>query len=128
VFAHLKPPRAPFYELSSFLSDCGVPGRVVVLDPALSTAWQLGLKSSQEILEWMAAGGAEKPSHWNTEPWKHNPNAGWKKRPTMDNVIWVDAYTFDSGGEGGYLAFMFQPLTDRWLLKSLKLEITPDND
>lgn len=103
-----------------FLEACFAPGAVRVLKTALDTVELLGLpRNEADVLEWVRAGGVEDPEHWNTEPWNNNQDPQWKSHPSLDNVVWVDAFTFWSGPDEGYLAYL-RPATGIWLLKSLK--------
>jgi hypothetical protein len=100
------------------VAACGVAGKVVVLSTARERgASDFGLHTPDAICAWIAAGGIEKPEHANTTPWERNPHPG---------EILVDSYNFFSGPTHGYLAFMYQPRTSRWLLKSLKRNDQPD--
>jgi len=45
-----------------------------------------------------------------------------------DGMIYVDAYSFFSGSDFGYLAFYYQPLTNRWIIKSFKRNTSDPNE
>jgi hypothetical protein len=77
-----------------------------------------GLMTEQAVIDWIGSGGVEKPVHANTEIWRRNPDSS--------TTVWGDSYDFFSGPVFGYLAFMFQPKTQRWLVKSLKKNDKPD--
>lgn len=76
------------------------------------------LMSSAAILSWIYNGGLERPTLANCAPWENNRN------PELP--ILVDSYNFYSGRSYGYIAFMYQPVTRKWLLKSLKKNTNPD--
>lgn len=109
------------HSFSDFLKACAVPGAVVVTKSALDTVEQLGLSPTGDaVLEWILAGGIVNPQHLNTEPWRNNPDPEWKSRKSVDTVIWVDAFTCESGEDEVYFAYFFQPKTGKWMLKSMK--------
>ena len=107
------PARGPDYSLQDFVAACAAGLAVKVLKTAMQTApHDFGLMTEPEVVAWIGNGGLEKPEHANTETWLNNPD------PTQP--IWVDSYNFFSGLDYGYIAFMFQPKTKKWLIKSLK--------
>jgi hypothetical protein len=63
-------------------------------------------------LEFIANGGLEELEFINSAHWKNNPDS--------EKVIFVDAYNFRSRGIFGYIAFFYNPLTQRWIIKSFK--------
>jgi hypothetical protein len=71
-----------------------------------------GLRTQFEVVAFVGNGGVETPAHANTEEWKNNPNA--------NDPIYVDSYDFYSGPKYGYLAFMYNPTTKKWMIKSFK--------
>ncbi len=78
------------------------------------------LKTRDRVLRFIAAGGLENPCFINCKPWENNP------RPS--SPIMVDAYGFYSGLQiHGYLAFFYQPATDKWIIKSFKRNEEPDS-
>jgi hypothetical protein len=112
------PARGPAYSLQDFVAACADGSAVKVLKPAMQTAPSFGLMTEPEVIAWIGNGGLEKPEHANTETWLNNPD---RTQP-----IWVDSYNFFSGLDYGYIAFMFQPKTKNWLIKSLKKNDKPD--
>jgi len=101
----------PTYLLEEFVGACAR-GEVTVLGPALSTApSDFQLATVTDVLEFIGYGGMENPEYLNSKLWMKNPNP--------PNLIFVDAYSFFSGPDYGYVAFM-RGATGRWLLKSLK--------
>lgn len=50
----------------------------------------------------------------------------WEKNPTPLVPVMVDSYDFFAGSDYGYIAFMHQPKTNMWLLKSFKKNTKTD--
>ena len=112
--------RSPAYKLEDLVAACATRGQAKVLQSALDTApTAFGLNTEDDILAWIATGGIEKPEHANTETWEKNPD------PAQE--VLVDSYNFYSGREYGYLAFMYSPVTNKWLIKSLKKNDKPSS-
>lgn len=57
--------------------------------------------------------GLEELEFINTKPWERNPDKG--------NTIFVDAYEFRTLNKLGYIAFMRNNKTMKWLIKSFHL-------
>ena len=111
--------RGPAYKLEDFVAACSEAASVFVLRSAMATApADFGLQTEQAVRDFIGAGGLEQPAHANTAPWEKNPDPA--------AAIPVDSYDFFSGPDPGYLAFMHQPKTGRWLVKSLKKNDKPD--
>ncbi|MEN6411813.1 MAG: hypothetical protein ABFC84_03480 [Veillonellales bacterium] len=72
-----------------------------------------GLKTSGEILRFIANGGLEQLEFINSKPWEKNPDPSRK--------IIVDGYEFVSLMKRGYVAFMFNEITDYWTVKSFHI-------
>lgn len=72
-----------------------------------------GLKTSREILRFIAHGGLEQLEFINSKPWGNNPNPS---RPMV-----VDGYEFVSLMKRGYVAFMFNQKTNFWTIKSFHI-------
>lgn len=70
------------------------------------------LKTEEQIVAFIGAGGLGTPKFKNTYLWKKNPNP--------EDPIMVDAYTFHSGKIYGYIAFRHHPKTNKWIIKSFK--------
>lgn len=101
------------YDLNDLIKACGEINQVVVLGKAEEFArTHFGLNTKQAVRYFIHNGGLEKPQYINTLPWERNPDPG---------LILIDAYSFYSGPKHGYLAFFFSSKTDRWLIKSFKL-------
>ncbi len=107
------------YLLADFIAACSKPGEVVPTRGAILTArTDFGLATGTELLGFVSSGGLEQPTLISTKPWKNNPNPSTR--------IDVDAYAFFSGTRFGYIAFLRQPATTKWLVKSFKRNTEPD--
>ncbi len=71
------------------------------------------LRTKNQILDFIYNDGLENKSFINTTPWKENPDKNMQ--------IMVDAYEFESGNKRGYLAFMHNKHTNKWIIKSFHL-------
>lgn len=102
----------PEYSIQDFLAACSK-GEAVLIDDAPNDSRQyFNLKTQGAVLKFIASGGLKKIRHYNTKL--------WETRPDKNITIMVDAYTFYSGEKCGYIAFLFQPITKKWLIKSFK--------
>lgn len=106
------------YIFNEFLTACGVPGNVTVAYDAKNGAGYFNLHTETALLAFIAGGGLEDCNYINTEVWHLNPH----KPPDVN----VDAYSFYSGKKYGYIAFMFLPKTNKWRIKSFKVNKDPD--
>lgn len=108
--------KQPYYDLGVFLKACRVSARphVVVLKKAQDDARNdFGLKTSGEILRFIANGGLEQLEFINSKPWENNPDPS---KPLI-----VDGYEFVSLMKRGYVAFMFNTITGYWTIKSFHI-------
>ncbi len=105
---------SPSYNLKDFEEACdSTEHNVIVLDDAIITAKSdFNLHTQPAVLGFIGNGGLDRPAFINS--------ALWHKNPIPENPIMVDAYNFFSGMTYGYLAFLFQPLTKKWIIKSFK--------
>ena len=112
---------SPTYTFQEFVEACGSGvNKVFIFKGAKETAKSdFNLSTESSVLNFIATGGVESPQFVNTKPWENNPN-------TKTNIM-VDAYHFSSGLKYGYLAFMFQPATEKWSIKSFKKQDDPRN-
>jgi hypothetical protein len=110
----------PTYQLNNLISDCiNGTSKASVIKGALETARSdFNLHTQAQILGFIGNGGLESPNFINYKPWQNNP--------TPKEQIMVDAYAFYSGSVYGYLAFFFQPTTEKWIIKSFKKNAVPD--
>lgn len=106
------------YNFADFTDACAIGEKSVqVIKGAEQTAREhFNLKAKSEILGFIANGGLENPEYIKTKQWKNDPN---------NSGIMVDSYKFKSGSITGYTAYMYQPITKKWLLKSFKKFNTP---
>ncbi len=105
----------PYNRLKDFVSACGVgTEKVFVRYDAERDAGNppFKLKTTNQILLFIANDGLEKLQHKNTEEWKVAPK---KHKGTL-----VDAFYFSSGNKQGYIAFMYLRKNKMWHIKSLK--------
>ena len=102
------------YNLNDLIKSCGEINQVVVLRKAENSARDdFGLNTKKAVLYFICNDGLESPHYINTKPWENNPD--------QSCPIQVDAYSFYSGPKQGYMAFFFSPKTNKWLIKSFKL-------
>ncbi|WP_131778375.1 hypothetical protein [Legionella bozemanae] len=106
--------------MDDFIKSCVTKNtHPIILNGAEKTAkLDFNLKPKIKILKFIGNGGLERPHLINVKPWENNPNS--------TSIIMVDAYGFYSGEKYGYLAFFYQPITRKWILKSFKKNSQPD--
>ncbi len=108
------------YDIKEFIAACTDINKVDVLYGAQQTAQKdFNLNTAQEILNFIFNDGLEKLEPFNTEAWDKNP------KPEI--CVMVDAYEFYSGHKFGYIAFLKNPVTEKWVIKSLKKNARPDS-
>src|SRR5271157_3839260 len=106
--------KGPEYAFEAFKKACS-DKLVQFIDDSLRDADDdFNLKGREAVLEFISNEGLEKLEFINRTPWRKN----W----LPDVQIFVDAYHFRTGGMLGYLAFLFSPITKRWVIKSFKLD------
>jgi hypothetical protein len=105
----------PKYDIFEFFRCCNEnKSDVVPLKRALDDANSyFGLKTKSNLLDFIGNNGMEDLKFVNTKEWENNPD---KTTP-----IYVDAYQFRSMCKLGYIAFMFNKKTLKWLIKSFHL-------
>lgn len=102
----------PYYNFDEFKEACKNK-QVIPINSVLSDAnHYFNLKSLNEILEFIENDGLNNLRYFNTAPWINN-NA------SID--IMVDAYEFMTLGLMGYIAFLFSPITKKWIIKSFHI-------
>ena len=110
----------PAYRLEIFLCACseGI-GKVFISKGAMETAKSdFNFTTQAGILDFIAADGLESPHFINNKIWENNLDPSIK--------IMVDSYGFFVGMSYGYIAFLYQPKTSKWIIKSLKRNRDPD--
>jgi len=110
----------PSYSLEKFISACAAgKSEAFVTNGAKVTAKSdFNLRTEEAILGFIGQGGMESPAFQNTAIWENNPDPS---APVM-----VDAYGFFSSSLFGYIAFLYQSRTNKWIVKSLKRNDQPD--
>ena len=104
----------PAYKLEDFINDCakGTSKAFVTTGALLTAGTHFNLPTQEQVLDFISNDGLEKPQYINSE--------AWDKNPEPQNIIMIDAYSFYSGLLFGYIAFLFQPKTGKWVIKSFK--------
>jgi hypothetical protein len=106
----------PAYDITQLIQACGTQKQVFVTQQAqISARLDFGLNTMESILEFVFHHGLENLKYQKTKPWEKNPDK------TIN--IEVDSYAFSSGPKEGYIAFLFQPKTNKWIIKSFKKNI-----
>ena len=119
-----KTKKDPSYDFLDFKKSCrknnNNRSNIFIFDEARKGADKyFTLRTKKQILDFIYTGGLENRFFYNTTPWEKNQN--------KNKQIMVDAYEFESGNKRGYLAFMYNDLTNKWIIKSFKLS-TNAND
>ena len=105
----------PKYDIFEFIRCCNEnKNDVVPLKSALDDANSyFGLKTKSNLLDFIGNNGLEDLKFVNTKEWENNPD--------KTIIIFVDAYEFRSMCKLGYIAFMYNEKTFKWLIKSFHL-------
>ena len=105
----------PKYDIFEFFRCCNEnKNDVVPLKSALDDANSyFGLKTKSNLLDFIGNNGLEDLKFLNTKEWENNPD--------RTIIIFVDAYEFRSMCKLGYIAFMYNEKTFKWLIKSFHL-------
>jgi len=102
-------PQVPNYSFNEFKKACEN-NEVIPINTVLSDAEKcFNLKTINEILSFIANDGLENLKFINSTTWKNN-------KSTVEII--VDAYEFTTADILGYIAFMFSPKTNKWIIKS----------
>ena len=103
----------PCYNIQDFIYDCSQNvASIVILKNALDGACTFfDLCSNSELLTFIGNNGMENLKFINTKDWDNNPNK-------INNPIKIDAYEFCTIGKNGYVAFMKNEKTKKWIIKS----------
>jgi hypothetical protein len=112
--------KKPHYSYADFVKACAAgKSKAFVSGGAMKTAERdFKLGTQDKVLSFIAGGGLEKPELANVDIWKNNPKP--------ECPIYIDSYNFFSGVSFGYVAFLHQPATNKWLIKSFKNNDRPD--
>lgn len=105
----------PYYNFDDFRKACGEdPKNVIPINSVRQDANQyFRLATKEELLGFIHNNGLESLKFVNQAPWRNN----------TDNTleIIVDAYEFRTLNKLGYLAFMYNSKTAKWIIKSFHL-------
>lgn len=105
----------PYYKYKDFKQACGNDTyNVIPIDDVLRNAREkFNLNTKSQLLEFIHYDGLEDLKFVNTKDWENNPDPA--------NTIKVYAYEFRTMGKLGYIAFMYNKNTQKWLIKSFHL-------
>lgn len=103
----------PAYDLKEFETTCAKQRNKVLVSrgAANSARIDFALDSKQKLIMFIGNKGLECPRFINAKPWENNPEL---------IEIMVDAYEFYAGADFGYMAFLYSPKLQKWLIKSFK--------
>jgi hypothetical protein len=108
----------PYYKYEDFRKACGENmDSVIPIGRTLDDAKKLfSLYPKSVLLSFIYNNGLEKLEYLNTKEWEKNQD---KKNPLM-----VDAYEFKTNYKTGYIAFMYNEMTLKWIIKSFHLSLS----
>lgn len=109
-----------YYKYDDFKKACGEkPKDVVPINEVLSDASKdFNLNSKSQLLDFIYNDGLECLTFINTKDWERNKDTS--------NKLKVDAYEFKTMYKLGYIAFMYNPKTKKWIIKSFHLSENRD--
>lgn len=104
-----------YYNFEDFKKSCADDvENVIPLNPVLKDAMNhFNLSTKSNLLKFINNDGLENLNFINTKPWEKNPDPS--------NEIKIDAYEFRSLSKLGYIAFMYNETTRKWIIKSFHL-------
>lgn len=108
--------KTPSYNFLDFKKSCKKKNRnnVFIFPNVLKDADKyFNLRTKNQILDFIYNDGLKNRFFINTNLWKQNPN--------KNKQIMVDNYEFVTGHKKGYLAFMYNNCTNKWIIKSFHL-------
>ena len=111
-----KNKKNPSYNFLDFKKSCRKKNKnnVFIFSKALKGADKyFNLRTKKQILDFIYTDGLKNRYFYNTAPWEKTQN--------KNKQIMVDAYEFESGSKRGYLAFMYNNCTNKWIIKSFHL-------
>lgn len=105
----------PSYSYDDFKRACGEDPKTVIPigDTLKKASADFNLRTPVELKGFIYGGGLENLTFINSKDWENNPDPNHK--------IKVDAYEFMSLSKLGYIAFMRNENTGKWLIKSFHL-------
>lgn len=106
---------APHYDFEDFRKACGKEKDTVIpIGDVLKDADELfSLRTKTALLDFIFNFGLENLTFINSKEWENNPD----KKASMR----VDSYEFRSRFKLGYIAFMHNRKTKKWIIKSFHL-------
>lgn len=106
--------KTPSYNFLDFKKSCKNKNNVFIFPNVLKDADKyFNLRTKNQILDFIYNNGLKNRFFINTNLWKQNPN--------KNKQIMVDNYEFVTGHKKGYLAFMYNNCTNKWIIKSFHL-------
>ncbi len=123
---------SPKYDLNKFIKICKTGEETVVIGKKTlkDAKTDFNLYSRTDILDFIANDGLEKLRHINTKPLELNSSvieSGVQDTNfDKEELYFVDAYSFYSGNDFGYFAYYFNSESNRWVIKSFKINREPD--
>jgi hypothetical protein len=111
----------PYYNFNSFKDACSNDqNNVIPIYDVLNDADKIfNLRTKKQLLDFISNDGLEDLQLQITKIWEKNPDKA--------NPIMVDSYEFKTMSMRGYIAFMFNSKTKKWLIKSFHLSKNNDN-
>ena len=104
----------------NFVAACKINNKVAWIDDVLDDARKdFGILSFDQLLKFIVNGGLEKVKPQKPKPWEKNKN------PKL--IIIAYGYEFHTGCKCGYIAFFYQPVTKKWVIKSFHISKYFDN-
>jgi hypothetical protein len=105
--------KTPEYDFEEFRRACEDKNNVFLFPAAEKKADDFfNLRTKTQVLEFIINNGLGNLKFLNKKDWKKNPDPS--------NPIKIDAYEFRSAFKLGYIAFMHNPKTRKWSIKSFK--------
>lgn len=107
--------KAPCYDFEKFRKACGKEkDSVIPIGDVLRDAAEFfSLRTKTALLNFIFNFGLENLNFINSKEWENNPD--------KNNSLMVDSYEFRSRFKLGYIAFMRNPKTKKWIIKSFHL-------
>jgi hypothetical protein len=104
-----------YYNYEDFKDACGNNVKNVILfkSAEIDAKSYFNLFPKSRLLDFISNNGLEDLTFINTKDWEKNPNP--------EDSIKVDAYEFRSLNKLGYIAFMYNEKTKKWIIKSFKI-------
>lgn len=108
------------YLLGDLINAClrGTSSATVSYKAMESARSDFNINTQDALLNFIGSGGMESPDFIISKKWENNPD--------KETIIMIDSYNFYTGFLYGYMAFFFQPKTDKWRIKSFKKNNNPD--